>query len=152
MRWLSLLSHPEAFTPCLACCLQYFELACMFYAKFIMVASCILYMTLTSSFVSTYKLYKKRSELFRAVGQQRLIPIVFAGRVRSDLIVYVGLAAELFCCYSFCAWFVLSQSYFLPITSAYHHYTMDKLRKPIAVARWLYTHGAKHCPTCTQAE
>ena len=71
----------------------------MFYAKFIMVASCLLFMTLTSSFVSTYKLYKKRSELFHAVGQQRLIPIVLAGRVRSDIIVCVGLAAELFCCH-----------------------------------------------------
>ncbi|KAL0024457.1 hypothetical protein WJX77_006172 [Trebouxia sp. C0004] len=62
---------------------QYFELACMFYLKFYMVASCLLFMTLASSFVSTYKLYKKRSELFHAVGQQRLIPIVLAGRVRA---------------------------------------------------------------------
>jgi hypothetical protein len=101
MRWLPLLSKlvMYALTPCLACCLQYFELACMFYAKFYMVASCLLFMTLASSFVSTYKLYKKRLELFHAVGQQRLITIVLAGRVRSDLGLCVGFAADLFCCH-----------------------------------------------------
>ena len=78
--------HLETCTPYLDCCLQYFELACMFYAKFIMVASCLLFLTIASSFVSTYKLYKKRSELFHAIGQQRLIPIVLEGRVRSDLL------------------------------------------------------------------
>ncbi|DBA67666.1 TPA: hypothetical protein ACH3X2_001259 [Trebouxia sp. C0005] len=62
---------------------QYFELACMFYTKFYMVASCLLFFTLSSTFISTYKLYKKRSELFLAVGQQRLIPIVLSGRVRA---------------------------------------------------------------------
>ena len=70
----------------------------MFYVKFYMVASCLLFMNLASSFVSTYKLYKKRSELFQAVGQQRLIPTVLAGRVRSDLVHCVGLAVQLFCC------------------------------------------------------
>lgn len=70
----------------------------MFYVKYYMVASCLLYMTLTSSFVSTYKLYKKRSELFHAVGQQRLISTVLAGRVRSDLVHVVGLTVEWFCC------------------------------------------------------
>ena len=41
-------------------------------------------MTLASGFVSIHVLHKKRSELFLAVGQQRLIPIVIAGRVRSN--------------------------------------------------------------------
>ena len=88
MRWLSLLSKlvMQALSPSLACCLQYFELACMFYTKFYMVASCLLFFTLSSTFISTYQLYKKRSELFLAVGQQRLIPIVLSGRVRSDLL------------------------------------------------------------------
>ncbi len=100
MRWLPLLSKlvMKALTPCLHCCLQYFELACMFYVKFYMVASCLLYMTLTSSIVSTYRLYKKRSELFHAAGQQRLIPIVLVGQVRSDLVHCGGLALNLFCC------------------------------------------------------
>lgn len=64
--------------------MQYFELAFLYYAGFYMVAACLLYLTLASGYVSTYELHKKRSELFLAVGQRRLIPIVLGGRVRSD--------------------------------------------------------------------
>ena len=62
--------------------LQFFELGYLFYTRFHVLASALLFITVQSAFIATYMLYQKRCELFQSVRQLRLIPLVLDGRVR----------------------------------------------------------------------
>ena len=62
--------------------MQFYELGYLYYAQFYALASALLLITVFSAFIATYALYQKRCELFQAVRQQRLIPLVQCGRVR----------------------------------------------------------------------
>ena len=62
--------------------MQYFDLAYLYYMGYYSVASCLLFVTLVSAFLSTAKLCKTQQELFKSVDRPRLIPLVQNGRVR----------------------------------------------------------------------
>ena len=62
--------------------MQFYELGYLYYAHFHVLASTLLLITVLSAFIATYALYKKRCELFHAVRQQGLIPLVHRGCVR----------------------------------------------------------------------
>ena len=70
---------------CAMLCAQYCEFGLLYYLGYYVLASCLLYITLQSAFVSTRGLYKKRQELFQSVDKQRLAPLVYKVRVRSAL-------------------------------------------------------------------
>ena len=61
---------------------QYYEFVHLYYFRYYHVASTLLCLTLSSTFLSTHDLYKKRKELFMAIDKQRLTPLVQNGRVR----------------------------------------------------------------------
>lgn len=61
---------------------QYFDLAFLYYMGYYAVASTLLFVTLSSAFLSTAELCKTQQELFKSVDRQRLIPLVQNGRVR----------------------------------------------------------------------
>ena len=61
---------------------QYYELAYAFYERYYQLATCLLYLTIQSSFVATFLQHKKRMQLFTSIGQTRLVPIVLSGRIR----------------------------------------------------------------------
>lgn len=67
--------------------MQFCELGYLYYAQFHVLASTLLLITVLSAFIATYALYQKRCELFQAVRQQRLIPLVQRGRVRYMILV-----------------------------------------------------------------
>ena len=64
------------------CCLQYVQLAFTMYEQYYYYAAALLSITLLSGFASTFQLYRKRLQLFQAVAQRHLVPIVQAGLVR----------------------------------------------------------------------
>ena len=61
---------------------QYFELAFLFYTRYYQQASSLLFVTLFSTFASSYELFKKRQKLFWSVDRPRFTPLVQDGRVR----------------------------------------------------------------------
>ena len=62
--------------------MQFYDLGYLHYAQVHVLASTLLLIMVLSAFVDTYALYQKRCELFQAVRQQRVIPLVQRGRVR----------------------------------------------------------------------
>lgn len=83
---LKILSHAETQ---FMCCVQYVELAFTLYEQYFVYAGALLAITLVSGFVSTLELYSKRLQLYRAMAQRHVVPIVQAGRVR--YVTYVVL-------------------------------------------------------------
>ena len=76
--------------------MQYFDLAYLYYMGYYSVASSLLFVTVSSAFISTAELCKTQQELFKSVDRQRLIPLVQNGRIRSGpldlvLLLFVGL-------------------------------------------------------------
>ena len=74
------------------CCVQYVELAFTLYEQYFVYAGALLAITLLSGFASTVELYYKRLQLYRAVAQRHVVPIVQAGRVRyvTSVVLYVS--------------------------------------------------------------
>lgn len=62
--------------------MQFYELLYLLVDGFYVLATALLLITILSAFVATKAMYDKRVELFREVSQQRLIPLLYNGRVR----------------------------------------------------------------------
>lgn len=80
-----LLSKSMLFGRLLSLCVQLVELAFIMYEQYYAYAGLLLAITIAAGFASSYELYRKRVQLYNAVAQRHLIPIVQAGHVR-----YVG--------------------------------------------------------------
>ena len=66
----------------LCLCVQYWELVHLYYLGYYVLATFLLWITLTSAFASTGKMYILRKRLFDSVDKPRLTPMVHVGRVR----------------------------------------------------------------------
>ena len=62
--------------------MQLVELAFIMYKQYHAYAGLLLAITIAAGFASSYELYRKRLQLYNAVAQRHLIPIVQAGHVR----------------------------------------------------------------------
>lgn len=62
--------------------LQFAEIIFITYEQDYKLAGLLVFVTITSCFISVYKLYQSRMGLYQSVSQQRLVAIVQAGRVR----------------------------------------------------------------------
>jgi len=62
--------------------LQFAEIIFIIYEQDYKLAGLLAFVTISSCFISVYKLYQSRMGLYQSVSQQRLVAIVQAGRVR----------------------------------------------------------------------
>ncbi|DBA99058.1 TPA: hypothetical protein ACH3X1_014197 [Trebouxia sp. C0004] len=62
---------------------QFAEITFIAYEQDYKLAGLLAFVTISSCFVSVYKLYQSRMKLYQSVSQQRLVAIVQAGRVRA---------------------------------------------------------------------
>ncbi len=62
--------------------LQFAEIIFITYEQDYKLAGLLTFFTISSCFISVYKLYQSRMGLYQSVSQQRLVAIVQAGRVR----------------------------------------------------------------------